>query len=527
METDFETQLASNDSIITDSASFLPGDSSTFINSITSPTDFISEEIYRKRIMDHVHDLKTELQTGCHLDWLNEYEPSKHNPKIELNLLLHGVIRERTLLELALSKGINFSNDEQIIAEIFQNDYCLLQRICQELVSDQQQQRIIYTEILFRPDIFNFGTINSNIKLKDVIKMLIDCIRFFTTNNLVNGETNHLTESNPILNRITMDTLTPTNINLLPIHIKIILSCNWKNVKSFNQFICLARTHPNEIVGIDFYGDEDDCRQYWHDFCKYTKILRYYHIQYQASMNNYRDLQLIDDVVNGLKIERLSEAYEIILSSKHMENILVKHDVHLILCPTSDYYAIANSQLDNILSTNRKKRKHQSTSSLANSNNEKDSSDIPSFCLINYLQSNLINYSIASSSPIRYKQNLSFIYQYLLDKNKKNFTCEHMQWLNENALKSSFASQQLKTKLINYMRKNYTNCYKQTILLQQFRQTTDKWQQEMNDTIDRNAQIAIDLAMKIHKEKLIKRQMHRQEIQTKLFEEDNDDSQQE
>ncbi|CAF4729680.1 unnamed protein product, partial [Rotaria magnacalcarata] len=53
--------------------------------------------------------------------------------------------------------------------------------------------------------------------------MLIDCIRFFTTNNLVNGETNHLTESNPILNRITMDTLTPTNINLLPIHIKIIL----------------------------------------------------------------------------------------------------------------------------------------------------------------------------------------------------------------------------------------------------------------------------------------------------------------
>ncbi|CAF3594717.1 unnamed protein product [Rotaria socialis] len=277
--------------------------------------------------------------------------------------------------------------------------------------------------------------------------------------------------------------------------------CNWKNVKSFNKFICLARTYPNKIVSIDFYDGEDDCRQYRHDFCKYTKIFRYYHIQYQAT-------------------------YEIILSSKHMENILVKHDVHLILCLTSDYYAIAHSQLDIILSTNREKRKHQSTSSLANSNNEKDSNDTLSFSLISYLQSNVINYSIASSAPIRYKQNLSFIYQHL-DKNKNNFTCEHIKWLNENALKSSFASQQLKTELINYVRKNYTNCYEQTILLQQFRQTTDKWQQEMNDTIDRNARIAIDLAIKIHKQKLIKRQMCQQEIQTKLFEEDNDDSQQE
>ncbi|CAF3914866.1 unnamed protein product, partial [Rotaria sp. Silwood1] len=42
-----------------------------------------------------------------------------------------------------------------------------------------------------------------------------------------------------------------------------------------------------------------------------------------------------------------------------------------------------------------------------------------------------------------------------------------MQWLNENALKSSFASQKLKTELINYIRENYTNCYQQTIFRQQ------------------------------------------------------------
>ncbi|CAF4467019.1 unnamed protein product, partial [Rotaria socialis] len=49
METNFEAQLASNDSIITYPANFLSGDSSTFINSTTSSTDFISEEVYRKQ----------------------------------------------------------------------------------------------------------------------------------------------------------------------------------------------------------------------------------------------------------------------------------------------------------------------------------------------------------------------------------------------------------------------------------------------------------------------------------------------
>jgi hypothetical protein len=89
-----------------------------------------------------------------------------------------------------------------------------------------------------------------------------------------------------------------------------------------------------------------------------------------------------------------------------------------------------------------------------------------------------------------------------------------MQWLNENSLKSSFASQKLKTELINYIREHYTNCYKQTILLQQFQETTNKWQQEMNEIIDRNAQIAVEFAQKMRKEKLLQRLNHQQEIQT-------------
>ncbi|CAF1137677.1 unnamed protein product [Rotaria sordida] len=516
MENDSETQMASNDSTNTDPASLLLGDSSIFTNSLSS-SDSISEEVYRKQLIDHVHELKAELQTRCHLDWLNEFEPSKHNPKIELNLLLHGAIREQTLKQLSLSKGIDFNNNEQIIAKIFQNDHCLLQRIFQELINDQRQQRIIYTEILFRPDIFNFGNKISNIKLKDVIEVIIDCIRFFTSTNLVNNEIDTLTESNTILDKTTMK-------SFLPIHIKIILSCNWNNIKSLNQFICFARNYPNEIVGIDFYGEEDDCRKYWHNFYKYTKILRYYRIRYQATMNNYKDLQLIDDVIKGLNIERLYEAYEIILSSKHMENILIKSGIHLILCPISNVYTIANSQVNNIsLTRTERKRKYQSTSSINNLNNEKNPNELTSFNLINYLQSELIDYSITSFSPLYYKQSLSSIYKNLLEKNKNFFTCEHMQWLNENAVKSSFASQKLKTELINYIRENYTNCYQQTNFLQQFQEITNKWQQDMNNIIDKNAQIALEFATKMHQEKIIKRQIHQQQIQTKLFEEEEDD----
>ena len=95
-----------------------------------------------------------------------------------------------------------------------------------------------------------------------------------------------------------------------------------------------------------------------------------------------------------------------------------------------------------------------------------------------------------------------------------------MQWLNENALKSSFAPQKLKTELMIYLRENYTNCYKQTVLLQQFQEATNKWQEEMNEIIDKNAQLAIEFAQKIRKEKLTKRLSHREESQRKIFEEE-------
>jgi len=114
-----EAQLPSNDSINTNPASLSSGNSSIFIKS-SSSSDSISEETYTRQLADNVRELKAELQKRCHLDWLSKFEPSEHNPKIELNLLLHGAIRERTLRQLALSKGIHFRNDEQIIAEIFQ-----------------------------------------------------------------------------------------------------------------------------------------------------------------------------------------------------------------------------------------------------------------------------------------------------------------------------------------------------------------------------------------------------------------------
>lgn len=112
-----EAQPSSDNSVYSDPASLLSGNSGIFIQS--SLFDSISEETYKKQLTDNVRELKAELKAQCHLDWLSKFEPSKHNPKIELNLLLHDAIREQTLRQLALEKSIHFRNDEQIIAEIF------------------------------------------------------------------------------------------------------------------------------------------------------------------------------------------------------------------------------------------------------------------------------------------------------------------------------------------------------------------------------------------------------------------------
>ena len=110
---------SSNHSIDANAASLL-SNSSNIPTPSSSSSDLISEETYTQQLTDKVHELKAELQARCHLDWLNKFEPAEHNPKVELNLLLHGAIRERTLKQLAFSKGIDFRNDERIIAEIFQ-----------------------------------------------------------------------------------------------------------------------------------------------------------------------------------------------------------------------------------------------------------------------------------------------------------------------------------------------------------------------------------------------------------------------
>lgn len=201
--------------------------------------------------------------------------------------------------------------------------------------------------------------------------------------------------------------------------------CNWNNVKSMSQYIHLARSYPDDIVGIDFYGREDDCRMYWQDFYKYTKILHCHHIRCQATMNNYKDLQLIDDVIKGLNIDRVCEAYEIILSTEQMENILIKHGIHLVLCPISNTYTIINEQMN-------KKQKYQSSSSSDNFNEKKESNETISYSLMNYLQSEMINYSITSFSPIEYQQNLSTIYKNLFQNNPNTFTCEHVNFYGYN-----------------------------------------------------------------------------------------------
>lgn len=86
-----------------------------------------------------------------------------------------------------------------------------------------------------------------------------------------------------------------------------------------------------------------------------------------------------------------------------------------------------------------------------------------------------------------------------------------MQWFSENAIKSSFAPQKIKVELMNYIRESYSDCYKQTLLVEQFQATTQKWQQEMSDIIDQNAQTAIEFAKKMHEEKLLKRARHQHE----------------
>ena len=117
-----ETQSLSNNSVYTDPASSLSGNSGLFVQS--SSIHSMSNENYIKELNDNVRELKAQLQTECPLEWFRKFDPAEHNPKIELNLLLHDAIQEQTLKELVLKKGAHFRSDEQMIAEIIQVNKC-------------------------------------------------------------------------------------------------------------------------------------------------------------------------------------------------------------------------------------------------------------------------------------------------------------------------------------------------------------------------------------------------------------------
>ena len=167
--------------------------------------------------------------------------------------------------------------------------------------------------------------------------------------------------------------------------------CQWSDAKSMDDFIRLVRTYPNEIVGIDFYGPESDCRQSWQDFRKYTKWLQQLNVRCQGSMADYQDLQLVLDVTHGLDLRRLFEAHSIVLSPAHAEDIFMKHGVGLVLCPLSNAHVTASQGL------------------------------------FQYLQSELIGYSISSYSPIDHQQTLSDIYKNLFDTIPDQFTYDNVR----------------------------------------------------------------------------------------------------
>ena len=69
-----------------------------------SPSSILSnslfEETYTKQLDDRVRELKAELRTQCPTNWLTKFVPAEQNPKIELNLFLHGAIRDQNFAEL-------------------------------------------------------------------------------------------------------------------------------------------------------------------------------------------------------------------------------------------------------------------------------------------------------------------------------------------------------------------------------------------------------------------------------------------
>ncbi|CAF0789060.1 unnamed protein product [Didymodactylos carnosus] len=206
---------------------------------------------YNKSLIDRVREFKNELKTCCQLNWLEKFDATIHYPKIELNIRLHGAIREKTLKSIAVAKDFLFydsqtnlymsKNYDQIIQDLYQDDYCMLQRIFQEFINDQRQRFVVYTEVIFMPDIFNFDFKDSNVTIFDVVEVIIDCIRFFTSSDITKVSTNqqklatatnprrssdHLSILNPITSSFKLVPVLKQNqwIEMtLPFHCKLIL----------------------------------------------------------------------------------------------------------------------------------------------------------------------------------------------------------------------------------------------------------------------------------------------------------------
>jgi hypothetical protein len=134
-------------------------------------------------------------------------------------------------------------------------------------------------------------------------------------------------------------------------------------------------------------------------------------------MSTYSDQQLILDVVKGLDLQRLTETYEIIFIRQHMYDIFIKYGVHLILCPASNAYARINDS-----SVPMKRSVHA-----VEKNMDDSSTTTRKSTLIDYVQAELIDYSIASLLPRKFGRNLSQIYQELTDQRQDQFTCEYVR----------------------------------------------------------------------------------------------------
>ena len=180
----------SNEQLVEEENNSMNSRSATFVRSLSD--DSVTEPPPNDEMTDYVQELKAELHRHCQLDWLEKFEPWKHNPKVELNVLLDGM--EPSALK---------------------NDGCALQRILQSAIHRQREQRIIYTELLFRPELFHFQPKTSGQDLQLCMERLMSSICASVSVDK---------KEKPIRSGRTKESFLPYVTQPLPFHVKIILS---------------------------------------------------------------------------------------------------------------------------------------------------------------------------------------------------------------------------------------------------------------------------------------------------------------